>query len=47
MVSKLVSLFAGGALLCGCAANSGVVSTGQNTFVVSPKRPLDLAAQAT
>ena len=34
-VSKLLSLFAGGALLCGCAANSGVISTGQNTFVVS------------
>jgi hypothetical protein len=35
MVSKLLSLIAGGALLSGCAANSGVVSTGQNTFIVS------------
>jgi hypothetical protein len=35
MVSKLLSLFAVGALLCGCAANSGVISTGQNAFMVS------------
>lgn len=35
MVSKVLSLFAGAALVCGCAANSGVVPASQNTFVVS------------
>jgi hypothetical protein len=35
MASKFLSVFLAGALLSGCAANSGVAPSGQNTFMVS------------